>query len=154
MKPPQICAAFPGTGKTTVFNYYKNDTRITVLDSDSSQFDRAHFPGNYIKHIKENINQADTIFVSSHAEVRDALVANNLLFTLVYPDIKIKEEYLCRYKNRGNSSLFIKLIDENWNRWITECQEQLGCIHVVLPSMVFIANVFDFPRAQSLEVGG
>ena len=35
--------------------------------------------------IKENIGKVDYIFVSTHKEVRDALIKNNLYFTLVYP---------------------------------------------------------------------
>jgi len=70
----KVYSAFPGTGKTTYFNNtYKN-----VLDSDSSKFDKADFPSNYIEHIKRNLEDdtVEKIMVSSHKDVRDALVSD------------------------------------------------------------------------------
>jgi nucleoside-triphosphatase THEP1 len=135
-----LYAGFPGTGKSTMFRKYAN-TDKKVIDSDSSKFDKKNFPENYIKHIKDNIGKVDVICISSHKEVRKALVENNLLFTLIYPDRATKNEYLNRYKDRGNSSSFIELIDKNWDLWIDECEEQKGCEHIVLPSMIFMADV-------------
>lgn len=135
-----LYAGFPGTGKSTMFRKYAN-TDKKVIDSDSSRFDKKNFPENYIKHIKDNIGKVDVICISSHKEVRKALVENNLPFTLIYPNRTIKDEYLNRYKDRGNSSLFIELIDKNWDLWIDECEEQEGCKHIILPSMIFMADV-------------
>ena len=136
-----IYSAFPGTGKSFYYNKYLVHSDRIILDSDSSKFDKSKFPENYMNHIKDNINKAHIMFVSSHEEVRNALVANALSFTLIYPHISLKDEYIERYKDRGNSSLFIKLMNENWERWILGCQEQLGCKHIVLPSMIFINDV-------------
>ena len=83
----KIISAFPGVGKTT---YHKNNPD-TTLDSDSSSFSwivdehgnktrNPHFPQNYIDHIKQNIGKYKYIFVSSHKEVRDALLDNCILF--------------------------------------------------------------------------
>jgi len=137
-----VISAFPGTGKTTLYRIY-NYIQLRMLDSDSSTFDRDNFPANYIKHIKDNIGKADVILVSSHEEVRDALVANNIDFYLVYPDISLKSEYISRYRIRGDSSLFIELIEKNWDKWITGCQEQTYCEHVELPSMIFLMDIID-----------
>ncbi len=41
----KVYSAFPGVGKTTYFN----TTDKNVLDSDSSKFDKKHFPANYIE---------------------------------------------------------------------------------------------------------
>lgn len=140
-----LCAAFPGTGKSWYVDKGEGSGYIPqgfATDSDSSKFDKDNFPQNYIQHIKEKISQGYTkVFISSHKEVRDALVANGLEFTLVYPDISLKEEYLGRYKDRGNSSLFIEMMEKNWERFIEQCQDQTGCKHIVLPSMIFISNV-------------
>ncbi len=140
-----LCAAFPGTGKSWYVDKGEGSGYMPqgfATDSDSSKFDKSEFPQNYIKHIKDKISQGYArIFISSHKEVRDALVAEGLEFTLVYPDISLKEEYLIRYKERGNSSLFIEMMDKNWERFIEECQNQKGCKHIVLPSMIFISNV-------------
>ena len=135
-----LCAAFPGTGKSMMYRRFSNGEKI-ILDSDSSKFNKDQFPQNYLQHIKNNIGKVDIIFISSHKEVRDMLVANNLPFTLIYPERSLKNEYLARYKDRGNSSQFIEMVEKNWDLWIEECENQKGCKHIVLPSMIFISDV-------------
>jgi hypothetical protein len=49
----KVYSAFPGCGKTTYFN----TTNRNVLDSDSSKFDKKHFPDNYIDHIERSIEE-------------------------------------------------------------------------------------------------
>ena len=120
MKKTKIISAFPACGKTYAFEKL-NENGYRILDSDSSKFswmdvvDEAYemknrgkknykeryikvrnpeFPSNYIQHIKENIGKADYIFVSSHKEVRDALIENGIYFTLVYPDRSMKAEWV------------------------------------------------------------
>jgi hypothetical protein len=39
-----LISAFPGTGKSFLFN----NTKLKILDSDSSKFDKSKFPENYI----------------------------------------------------------------------------------------------------------
>ena len=137
----KLISAFPGTGKSHYCNLDYMPKGFAI-DSDSSKFNKNNFPENYIQNIKEKISEGYArVFVSSHKEVRDALVKNGLYFTLIYPDKSLKHEYLERYKYRGNSSLFIELMEKNWDRWIGECQNQEGCEHIVLPSMIFISNV-------------
>jgi len=131
-----LISAFPGTGKSFFHN-----KGTSSIDSDSSTFDKSGFPDNYMKHIKRNIGEVDTILISSHDTVRDALVHNCLYFTLIYPDITLKQEYINRYKERGSNDNFIKLIDENWVKWITELQNQKNCKHIVLKSNQFINDV-------------
>lgn len=139
-----LVSAFPGTGKT---HYCSEDLSFLpvewCIDSDSSKFDKSEFPKNYIEHIKNNIGKVVYIFISSHEDVRNALVDNCLNFTLVYPDISLKAEYLKRYKDRGSNQGFIDLLDKNWNDWITQLQNQKDCKHIVLKSNQFIGNVID-----------
>lgn len=117
----KIISAFPGTGKTTFFNNYK-DT-FTILDSDSSTFDKKEFPQNYISHIKENMGKCDYILVSSHEDVRNALVKEEIEHFLVYPKVDCRSIYLDRYKGRGSSLQLIDIIDSNWYDWIKQCDD-------------------------------
>jgi hypothetical protein len=96
-----------------------------VLDSDSSKFDKKHFPGTYLDHIERSLEDpnVDKILVSSHKDVRDGLVRRKIPFVLVYPERTIKEEYIQRYKDRGNNDAFVKLLDENWDTWMDEMDE-------------------------------
>ncbi len=138
-----LVAAFPGTGKS----YYCNVDADYIpqsfaTDSDSSQFDKNHFPENYIEHIKQKISEGYArVFISSHKDVREALVLNNLPFVLIYPAKELKEEYIERYKQRGNNEKFIQLLSDNWDNWIDECKSQTGCYHIELKSNQFVANV-------------
>ena len=142
---PMLVAGFPGTGKSYYchngdWSHYMSSKFAT--DSDSSKFDKTNFPQNYINHIKEKISEGYArIFISSHKEVREALVKNGLEFTLVYPKKELKEEYLKRYKERGSTDSFINLISENWDLWLEELKNQQGCRHIELESGQFIANV-------------
>ncbi len=113
-----------------------------ATDSDSSQFDKKHFPENYIEHIKQKISEGYArVFISSHKDVREALVLNNLPFVLIYPAKELKEEYIERYKQRGNNEKFIQLLSDNWENWIDECKSQTDCYHIELKSNQFVANV-------------
>lgn len=118
----KVICGFPGVGKSTLFKELK-DSDYKVLDSDSSTFDKAEFPDNYIKHIKEKTAEGYTILASSHDVVRDALIKNEMLFTLVYPDKSLKDEYLERYKERGSPQKFIDLLDSKWDEWIGQCDD-------------------------------
>jgi hypothetical protein len=137
----KVYSAFPGVGKTTYFN----TTDKNVLDSDSSNFDKEHFPNNYIEHIERNIQdmKVDKILVSSHKDVRDALVEKGIPFVLVYPNKKLKDEYIQRYKDRGNNDAFVNLLDKNWNNWIDEMDNQEGCEKIILGSGQYLTNVIN-----------
>lgn len=152
----RIIAAFPGTGKS----YYHKQYPDTTLDSDSSNFSwvkkaegdktrNPNFPDNYIKHIKENIGKYEFIFVSTHKEVREALLENCIFFYLLYPEVQDKEEFLKRYIDRGNDDAFVKLLDQNWEDWIRECRlTTSGCENV---PMCFPFIEEELPRVLAME---
>lgn len=111
------------------------------MDSDSSNFSwviedgkktrNPNFPQNYINHIRENIGKYEFILVSSHKEVREALINNCIFFYLVYPSIRCKDEYLKRYLNRGSPIQFIELLKSNWDNWINDCSScRIGCKNI------------------------
>jgi hypothetical protein len=121
-----ILSCFPGTGKSYLFNNQEK-YGLKILDSDSSNFswlengDRnPEFPQNYISHIKENLFKVDLILVSTHKSVREALVANIHQSSLrfVIPNLLDMDIYIERYRSRGSSESFIKLLSDNWYEWI------------------------------------
>ena len=148
MKQTKIISAFPACGKTYAFKKL-NEKGYKILDSDSSQFRWCYdynpvnsdaieryrnpeFPKNYIQHIKDNIGKVDYIFVSSHKEVRDALIENGIYFTLVYPGRKMKAEWVGRCFLRGSGEKFCQLIADNWDKWIDEMEEVEDCDRYIL----------------------
>jgi hypothetical protein len=143
----KVISGFPGIGKSHLF---ENRTDLKILDSDSSQFSwiekgvrHPDFPQNYIEHILENIDKVDVILVSSHKVVRDALNKNEIPFTLVFPMLRCKKEYLARYKNRGNDENFINMMDKNWDNFIKECEEQECELKIKLDNEEFLVDVID-----------
>ena len=137
-KQTLVISAFPGCGKS---HMYRNNEDKIILDSDSSKFDKSDFPRNYIEHIKSNIGKVDIIMVSSHKEVRDALVENGIDFTLVYPEPSIKEEYIQRYIDRGNDDNFIKLLQSKWDEWMDELEHQSNCEKIELKEGQYLSDV-------------
>lgn len=137
-KQTLVISAFPGCGKS---HMYRNNEGKIILDSDSSKFDKSDFPRNYIEHIKSNIGKVDIIMVSSHKEVRDALVEMGIDFTLVYPKREIKEEYIKRYQERGNDDNFIKLLQSKWDEWMDELEHQSNCKKIELKEGQYLSDI-------------
>jgi len=142
----EIVSGFPGIGKT----YYKQNSNLNIIDSDSSKFSwiekgvrHPNFPQNYIDHIKNNIGKVDIILISSHKIVRDALVNNNINFTLIFPERHLKEEYIKRFKTRGSDQEFINMLECNWNSFIDDMNNQKKCKSVKLKSGEFLSNYWE-----------
>lgn len=108
-----------------------------ILDSDSSLFSWIYdeagnktdkrnpdFPNNYIQHIKDHLHTEDIIFVSSHKIVREALEKEGIKYTLIYPEKNMKDEWMRRFKERGNDEKFIKFQDEHWDEFISEMENE------------------------------
>lgn len=148
-----IISAFPGCGKSKFYEESQN-TNLKVLDSDSSNFSwikdelgnntkerNPEFPNNYINHIKENLDKADVIFVSSHESVRKALEQNNLEYVLVYPNKNVnKEEWIKRFIKRGDSESFINFISSNWDKFISELELETFPTHYTLDEYNYLGT--------------
>lgn len=132
-----IISGFPGIGKT----HFSQNSNLSVSDSDSSHFPKKGFPENYIEHIKSWREHTDYILVSSHKEVREALQKEGIHFKLVYPSRDQKQDYIKRYKERGSSDAFIKLIDMNFDNWINEMAVQRFGEHVILKKGQYLSDV-------------
>ena len=137
-----VVSGFPGVGKSF---FISQDNvlpdKLAALDSDSSKFKKTEFPSNYVDKVKDDIGSYHIIFVSSHKEVRNALVERKIPFILVYPDVKSKEEYLQRYRKRGSSEDFINNVDANWEEWLKDMKKQKGCKHIVLKEGEYLTDI-------------
>lgn len=130
-----VISAFPGCGKS----YCTKNSKLnySIQDSDSSNYSwikdadgnntnerNPDFPANYINHIKELIGKVDIIFVSSHENVRQALKDAGINAIYVYPDKSLKDEYIRRFRERGNDEKFISFISSNWYRFIDQLDSE------------------------------
>jgi hypothetical protein len=158
----RIYSVFPACGKTYLYEH-QEDYDLKILDSDSSNFSwircydpcgrpttklrNPDFPNNYIEHIKENIGKYDCIFVSSHASVREALDAEGIDFTIVYPMSNCMAEWVGRCFIRdqiGESGCGPEAMYNNWDQWIGECFET-GIDHkaIVLGPIEYLSEYFE-----------
>ena len=126
----KIISAFPGTGKTYAF---KNQEQLglKLVDSDSSLFHwstdehgnkipHPEWPKNYGNYIKKmyDDDSIDYILVSSHKEVRDIIHAMGMEYNVVVPSYLLKSEYMRRYRERGSSEAFIKMMDDKFDEFL------------------------------------
>lgn len=134
-----VFSGFPGIGKSSVF---RDSQGYRVADSDSSTFPKGDaFPANYLTHIQETRPTVDILLVSSHDIVRDEMEEYGIPFYLVYPTMDQKQDYMQRYRERGSPEPFLDLMDKNWDKFITGCQQQDGCTHVVLQKGQYLSDV-------------
>ena len=143
----KVISGFPAVGKSYLYN---NNKGLKVLDSDSRKFSwesegvrHPDFPNNYIRHIKRNLGVVDVIFVSSHKVVREALESNGIDYTIVYPNISLKGEYISRYINRGNDDSFIEFLNNNWEEFITDIESEKFPVKVELQQGQYMKDVLE-----------
>lgn len=117
--------SFPGTGKSTVLQSIPD-----VLDADSRLYQfigatprmlhdaaaqartvpNPEYPDNYFNYIE---NASSTyVLLNCHVSLLPRIPSENLL--LIYPDILLKDEYLRRYRDRGDNDSFISYMDESF----------------------------------------
>lgn len=150
-----VISAFPATGKTYTTKKLTN-AGWNVIDLDSSEFHwmkdeegnvikNPDFVKDYIEVIKRLIGKVDIVFVSTHEEIRKALRENKIEYKIVYPNIKLKEEFVGRCFLRGDSSEFCEKIAENWNKWIENIMQtekyrsssyEVGCFYITLEDVL------------------
>lgn len=160
-----VLSAFPAVGKSTIFkeadarglkpahvnfNDFTKEHEITVpsgdgipvFDSDSSKFDKEFFPNNYIQHIKSTLEKLDDviILVSSHDNVREGLRSQGIDYVLAYPQRELKEEYIRRYKARGNDENFVNMMEEKWNDFIDSCEADPTDTKIILGEGEFLGQ--------------
>ena len=144
---------------------------IKVLDSDSSKFSwlyvhdkvvsdkieryrNPEFPNNYINHIKENMNDAHYLFVSSHENVRRAMKEAGIPYVLVYPKRDMLAEIVGRCYLRGNNEKFIKTLIDNWNNWLYSCENDTGAKDkIIIGNNQYLLDVIEFKGRQPPACG-
>lgn len=154
-----IISGFPGVGKSYLTEMFKN-TDIIVQDSDSSNFSwiepgvrNPDFPNNYIKHIKELIGKVDYILISSHENVRKGLAEEGITYAIVYPDPKLKDIYMNRYRKRNSSEAFINTIDKTFYDFVEQCRYDIYAKRFMISDDVYLSDIINDIREFFIEKG-
>ncbi len=128
-----IIYAFPSSGKTTMCEKYNN-----MIDLESSDFrwllteeqkmlsveerkglprvESPNWPQNYFEAIEQAKEQFDYVFTANIGIEYAAEKGHE--FWLFYPSISQKDEYINRMETRGNAPAFIKLLSDNFEKWV------------------------------------
>lgn len=129
----KIISVFPGIGKTTLVQINKNYIDLESSDYKWIDIDKTlpieerkgtaktinpDFPNNYIKKINELTSMGFNVLISSHKEVREALQAQGIEYTIILPSLDMKEEMISRYLSRGNQESFVNLLKTNYEKFV------------------------------------
>ena len=117
-----LVSAFPGLGKTYLYQQYKD--RLKILDLNTGRFEGDDFPGNYIAEVEKRLNDYDLILLSSDRNVRYALNDAGLDFDLFYPSKERKNELVEIYVTNRKSRDFIMNLDHNFYDLIDEIEDE------------------------------
>lgn len=118
---PRVVCGFCGVGKSTLLKTYPDK----YIDLDSALFpktDPQRFV-SYVDEIKRLLASTDkTVLVSTHPELLERLYECGIDIILVYPNPDLKDEYMARYKDRGDWSAFLLQLEENWTNYMEDLQ--------------------------------
>lgn len=117
-----LVSAFPGLGKTYLYQQYKD--KLKILDLNTGRFEGEDFPGNYIAEVEKRLNDYDLILLSSDRNVRYALNDAGLDFDLFYPSKDRKNELVEIYVTNRKSRDFIMNLDHNFYDLIDEIEDE------------------------------
>lgn len=156
-----VISLFPGCES----NYVSTENSITIDSYRYSWLINEHgvkvrnpdFPSNYINVIKDCIGKVNVIFVSSHGEVRDALRNNNIPYIYIRPNIDMRDKFVERYIDKGESDSFIEFMYDNWEGFILNDMSDTGTYMVELNesnpyiNLTLIDDIFKSVYMEDME---
>lgn len=129
-----IVEGFAGTGKTTMANKYENVVDLNSSDyhwvyedknisekrkGDSKRILNPEWPDNYINELFRLKELYDIVLSYQSIKVGQRIqYVYNYMPILCYPSKECKEEYIKRYKQRGNNEDWINMFEEHFDEWI------------------------------------
>lgn len=146
----KIIAAFPGTGKS--YFIASLGQVIKAIDLDTNDYTQGYdkngkvvnqgFPENYLRSIKGAIGQTSILFIGCQPEVLNLLREEGVSALLVYPNRRLKEEYMSRFRERGDSQGFRNLMYDNWDQFLDYLEVQ-DSERLILESGQYVSDVID-----------
>lgn len=134
----RVICGFPGVGKSYLTTCHAGD--LEIHDSDSSSYKGR--VSEYVDHIE---SLSGIVLVSTHQEVRDELARREIPYELCFPDLRLKDEYLRRFRHRGNDDAFVELLDKNWDDWILGLFSDRRCVekHILKRATEYLWHVIE-----------
>lgn len=107
----KIICGFAGIGKSSLAR-----NRAGVVDLESTPFEKDW--DRYTKVAKHMADNGYTVLVSCHKELRQAFQEKGIPYILALPPKEKRIEYIKRYKERGNDEAFVKMMNQNWEKFL------------------------------------
>jgi hypothetical protein len=136
----KIIVGFPGIGKSFV----SKDTSgaYTWLNIHDEPGYAKGAEGSFFTELLVLAQKPGIILLPAHRMVGNFLISQNLAFTSVFPRRQLKDDYLRRYRERGNSINFVKLVEKRWDSFVDNMWYPHGrCNHVELDEGQFLKDV-------------
>ena len=130
-----ICAAFCGTGKTTICK----NSQIKAIEIEYWKY--KGLKNEFLQDIKKNIGLVDIILIQTDSESLNLLHHEGIEIVLVYPNVKLRNEYLDRYIDRDNPYDFIGSMMKYWNQNINELSKRKYCKHILLEKNQYLNDI-------------
>lgn len=132
-----IYAAFCGTGKSYLCGKYPH----LYKEIECWEYRKGDFPNNYIKDVLKLVGKAKYLFISTDPVILKRLKELGIKTHLIYPQNKLRNEYLDRYINRDSPPDFIGTFMKNWDKWLNELKEQDCRKHTILQKGEYLQDV-------------
>ncbi|KAK4161176.1 hypothetical protein QBC43DRAFT_372563 [Cladorrhinum sp. PSN259] len=113
-------------------------TSFQTNPTTKAQRTPADFAKAYIAKIAEYSNKKVILMVSTHPEIRDEMCKRGLKYTLVYPGLACKAEWLGRIEKQAGKGKLYKTFNDDWKTFVeglgkgTPTEVQKGAKRVVL----------------------
>ncbi len=123
-----IICGFAGIGKTSIKTAVPSYQKMSLYDLQSHAFVKdAGWQKMYVDCAIALADKYDYVFLSTHDQVIDELIKRNEKFYIVYPFRHCKDEYVERFKKRGNDDAYIKRFMNRWDLFLNKIE---GLMHV------------------------
>lgn len=140
----KIISAYSCMGKSTIAQKAKEEGKWNFVDLDSSGFSwvtkkeytpdgeevfykerNPEFVEDYFKAIKELYDDESVhhIFISTHPNIRQKLIKEDMKFTTVVPTLESKKIVLERMRKRGDSTQFINMMSDHYEQTLKDIKD-------------------------------
>ena len=140
-KQGKVIYGFAGCGKSTLAKKYCDKNIFIDLESsdykyiltDKQKLESVEerkgtkrkvnpdFPQNYFNAILDARKKYEYVFVALCGIIECS--KNGVDYWMLFPDYDCKDEYIERYKERGNGKGFVRKFEENFDNYVKMCYE-------------------------------
>ena len=137
-----IICGFAGIGKTSIRDAVPSYQKISLYDLSSHAFLKdTGWEKNYVECASALAKKYDYVFTSTHDVVINELIRRNEKFYIVYPYRHCKDEYIERFKKRGNSDEYIKRFMNRWDLFLNDIENLMHVNKIALRRGQYLSDV-------------